>query len=276
MDNKYDSLLMKLDYTPMGWSTESKMIDPSNFPSEWLAKDYISVTKFVQDANNNRTNHPYNVAVVKSISNRAHFLVGNAMIPRELLMKLYRDGYRYEESVRYMIFAGCFCPPHIGHFNVIKKNYRKFDEVNICIWGGGEGRHGIPTDTSKQIWEMYVNSLQNNDHIHIDITSSGSQPWIGCIDLIKDHMFEGDTVTIFVGSDYSRRRIRDIKTDTANYINNRNVIINVERVERDKYSASNFIKNLNSYKDIRREVLSDIPEGLGDKVIDLLSRYNTR
>ena len=277
MDSKDDSLLMRLDYTPRGWDIKNTLIiDPPNFPKEWLVRDYTSVRTFVQDANNNRTDHPYNVAIVRSISNREHFLVGNSVISQKLLKNLSRHGYRYEDPISYMIFAGCFCPPHVGHFDVVKRNYRKFDEVNICIWGGGEDKHGIPTNISKQIWEMYVSSLQGNDHIHIDVVSEQFEPWIGCVNLIKEHMLDGDEVTIFVGNDYSQRRIQNVQIDVENLINNRNVFINVERVERSRYSASNFIRELNSYKDARKEVLSNIPEGLGDTVLDLLSQYNTR
>lgn len=69
------------------------------------------------------------------------------------------DDFMQYEGERFNVGAimGCFCPPHKGHYDYIKKACEDLD-LNILFLGStnsGKGRHGIPPEFSiKQLCNM--------------------------------------------------------------------------------------------------------------------------
>ena len=59
-----------------------------------------------------------------------------------------------------LYYKGCFCPPHVGHFNNIKRYIENNNNVKIIVnQQASYGRHHIPTDISINIMKTYINEL---------------------------------------------------------------------------------------------------------------------
>ena len=59
-----------------------------------------------------------------------------------------------------LYYKGCFCPPHIGHFNNIKRYIENNNNVKIIVnQQASYKRHNIPTDISINIMKTYINEL---------------------------------------------------------------------------------------------------------------------
>ena len=176
---------------------------------------------------------------------------------------------------KFMIYGGCFCPPHKGHFNLVKNNYKKYDKIYICLYGDGSKRHNIPVSTSKQIWSSYVNLLKDNQNIKIKILpNSKSYPQLDCLNEMKNEISDGDTVSIYVGDDYTQPRINMMQREAEKII--RNQKINIIKIPRDQYSATQFMKDFIIYKQSLSKVATYIPKGVEDETIKLLFRFNMK
>lgn len=59
-----------------------------------------------------------------------------------------------------LYYKGCFCPPHVGHFNNIKRYIENNNNVKIIVnQQASYGRHHIPSDLSINIMKTYINEL---------------------------------------------------------------------------------------------------------------------
>ena len=176
-----------------------------------------------------------------------------------------------------MIYGGCFCPPHKGHFNLVKNNYKKHDKIYICMWPAGESRHNIPVPISKQIWSSYVNLLENNQNIKIRILSnSKSYPQLDCLNEVKNEISNGDTLSIYVGDDYTQGSINMMQREAENIIRNQKIKINIIKIPRNQYSATQFMKDFINYKQSLSKVATYIPKEVQNETIKLLSQFNMR
>ena len=79
--------------------------------------------------------------------------IGRSVL-QQYLSQLGGDG-----EPKILIYGGCFCPPHRGHFENIRNNLDNYDQVYIFIWRDGRSRHGFSTDTNLQIWNLYKSLL---------------------------------------------------------------------------------------------------------------------
>ena len=77
--------------------------------------------------------------------------------------------YPFNPYKKYLIyFKGCFCPPHRGHFNMVKQFTDKGDNIHVMIHQmGSESRHGVPKRLNREIWRFYINELLPTDRVHL-------------------------------------------------------------------------------------------------------------
>ncbi len=77
--------------------------------------------------------------------------------------------YPFDPSKKYLIyFKGCFCPPHRGHFDVVKDLMMKGKNIHTMIHQmGAESRHGVPKRLNREIWRLYINELLPADRVHL-------------------------------------------------------------------------------------------------------------
>lgn len=68
------------------------------------------------------------------------------------------------------IFPGGFKPPHIGHYNILKKYYKKVGKFIIIISKKSRYTNNIEFNAiqSLKIWNIYINNLINKNKNYIN------------------------------------------------------------------------------------------------------------
>jgi len=79
------------------------------------------------------------------------------------------------------IFPGAFKPPHLGHFNVVKRLSTMADEVVVLI--SPKSRGGISADESFAVWQLYKTLLDSNVSFRI----AAENPITETYDTIKNN-----------------------------------------------------------------------------------------
>lgn len=154
-----------------------------------------------------------------------------------------------------LIYGGCFCPPHRGHFENIRNNLDNYHQVYIFIWRDGIDRHGFSTDINLQIWNLYKSLLTrtNQEKLHISVTTRKGPPYKQGLLSIKDTLPDNAEITVLVGSDYEINRVCDIREWMENEICNntrRRCLINMIAREEGSPSATNFVRDIRARNNI--------------------------
>jgi len=160
--------------------------------------------------------------------------------------------YEYDRK-KILLFGGCFCPPHSGHFNIVKKNINNYDLILICAFKkGGEhkGRNKFTAEKNKEIFSKYVKELDLNKIKFISQKDSQA-PYYYLIDFIKSKIrdLKSTQVDVVVGSDYketSKKVLETIKNKLNKFNENSKLKI-VERASESESSTKFFkaIENKN-------------------------------
>lgn len=182
-------------------------------------------------------------------------------------------------------YRGCFCPPHGGHFDGAAR-YLKYPNVKMIIHQMGGQRHGVPTSVNRQIWNWYIDELLPDDRVDLVQYNDDNH------DLPNNHRWirKSDVVVIIRGDevddtkaheqlDYRRWGSTIRRCDKYDI----NVVFIYDLRNRDKLSASAFIKDLIRYNQSRiriEDLYQYLPKRLSTntkrKIIHLLIQYRIR
>ena len=110
---------------------------------------------------------------------------------------------------RIMLYGGCFCPPHKGHFAILEKNLKSYDAIYIFVWGKGVSRHGYSATVNAKIWDLFLQTLPLKDQlkVHIVITPhDNSNPLIAGVKIILPLLEKQNPIKLHakLGSDYNK------------------------------------------------------------------------
>jgi hypothetical protein len=116
---------------------------------------------------------------------------------------------------RIMLYGGCFCPPHKGHFAIVEKNLKNYDAIYIFIWGKGISRHGYSATVNAKLWDLYLQTLPVKDQAKVHLVSTpndNSNPLVAGVKIILPLLEKQNPIKIHakMGSDYSKDDTRDI------------------------------------------------------------------
>lgn len=125
------------------------------------------------------------------------------------------DLQKIPRAKRIMLYGGCFCPPHKGHFAIVEKNLKSYDAIYIFVWGKGVSRHGYPAAVNAQLWDLYLQTLSAKDQakVHVVITPNAStNPLVAGIKLVLPVLEKQNPMKLHakMGSDYSKEDTRDV------------------------------------------------------------------
>ena len=171
-------------------------------------------------------------------------------------------------------FAGCFCPPHVGHYNMVDTAISKIkpDIVQIQIVNSNEDtRHGTPLEHSIQTWKKWGKVLSEKYGVDMYVSHFFQRNLLlydGGAEFIKAYIqanvWEGEQMP----KEYRRNPLQQKSLDNM-------VPYFLKGVPRDfkgyyayhiqregDLSATNFIKCL---KDLEMDCLMYVPNDVKDK-----------
>lgn len=187
-----------------------------------------------------------------------------------------------EQEKNVLLMGGCFCPPHKGHFEMLKNNITWYDRAYIFLWNAGGQRHGFTQDENYNIWTYYIDLLHDDqvDKVHIrKLRPASGHPVItGIRDNMRHYRRMADkgkivNFTILLGSDYTVNRVdREIKTVLGinnDKIDNINVDFRIiNRNEEDDISATAFVDALKQGIDYDKYLPDEIHEQENSQIKD--------
>lgn len=196
-----------------------------------------------------------------------------------------QEKYRFKTDTKYLIyFKGCFCPPHKGHFNTVKRFLDLGDNVNIVINQMDNTRHGIPYHVKRKIWKTYISEMLDSSRVLLRSYNTFDN-------IINENLDDIDMIISIRGiEDQTFRKVekkvkytyQDISDELSHY----DVKLDFYYIERqysNKLSASEFTKTLISSRNINKDSKYErcknfLPDYLGKKtslkIIDELQSLN--
>jgi hypothetical protein len=184
---------------------------------------------------------------------------------------------------RYLVYyKGCFCPPHIGHFDTAA-SYLRSNNVKMIIHQMGNQRHNIPTDLNRSIWKTYIRELLPTNNVDLVQYNDNSKdvlynhPWLDKANILI--IIRGDEADNIKSQE--RRNLRNWK-HIINNCKSRGIEIIFHYTLRDteKISATTFIDKVIKYKNRRlhkEDLYKYMPDKLSieskDKIIRRVARY---
>jgi glycerol-3-phosphate cytidylyltransferase-like family protein len=136
--------------------------------------------------------------------NRAiSFFPSQMTINRDLSINIYwenlDDKYPINPSYKYCVFInGCFCPPHKGHINSVRKAIEIFGPNTKIIINqiGSTSRHGVPKDFNKYMMETYINTVfKSNPNIKLLFRARNKEIFL------NDFVLNSDVLVIIRGDE---------------------------------------------------------------------------
>ncbi len=116
---------------------------------------------------------------IKTISINPKQMKTNRDLTTNIYWENLEQKYPINPNYKYCIFInGCFCPPHKGHINSIKKAIEIFGTKAKIIVNqiGSTGRHGVPKEFNKYMMETYINTVfKSNPNIKLFFRASTKQ-----------------------------------------------------------------------------------------------------
>lgn len=157
-----------------------------------------------------------------------------------------------------LVFGGCFCPPHRGHYQQVAKRCSEYKHVYVYIYKKSR-YHFNPTDSLK-LWNLYLeNDLNCNVTVRVCPNISKQHPAKqGILDLLQNNEVDpGTTFDVVIGddpdNDYKDKTDMDIREGvTATFIK--------DFREEKSISSSAIVKHLHQNDITIRYLLGIVPE----------------
>ena len=195
----------------------------------------------------------------------------------------YKQKLAINDDLKYLIYyKGCFCPPHIGHFETAAR-YLRYPNVRMIIHQIGNQRHNVPTNVNRSIWKKYIRELLPMERIHLAQYD----------DTTKDYPYnhswleQTDVIVIIRGDEAEDPQIKE-RNDRSHWSfliyhchkKSIDVIFDYSLRDTQKISATTFINKLIRYKNRRLDVedlYQYMPKRLSktskDQIIELLTKF---
>lgn len=224
-------------------------------------------------------------------------LLNNEYIMKNVII-LFEDITReliIDPTKKYCLYyKGCFCPPHVGHFNNIKRYIENNNNVKIIVnQQASYGRHHIPSDLSINIMKTYINELLPVNRVSLVFRESKNN--------LINHKFikEADVFVSLRGNEKKRKYEQHflqsptlgtkgtfgitIKRDAQSTINNsyfNKVLLQKHKtviyyyIKRDENgpSATAFTESIAKYKN-RKVTYNDVIKFLPERLEDNIKKY---
>jgi hypothetical protein len=87
--------------------------------------------------------------------------------------------------------GGCFCPPHIGHYNMVEEYIKKVKPDVFLIYSTNresDPRHGTPLEHTKETWDIWGNILARKYNITYGFDKSYDMVFNGSMENIKEYV----------------------------------------------------------------------------------------
>lgn len=158
---------------------------------------------------------------------------------RDLSTNIYWENleqqYPININYKYCIFInGCFCPPHKGHINSIKKAIEIFGPKAKIIVNqiGSSGRHGVPKEFNKYMMETYINNVfKSNPNIKLFFRAGAKK-------IFNDEFVLNSDVVIIIRGD----EVDDNDREDSSYLDEINEHYKNKFKKIIKFLAKKFIK----------------------------------
>jgi hypothetical protein len=164
-----------------------------------------------------------------------------------------------------LMIAGCFCPPHAGHYGFVNSSIVKVKPDIVVIWTMNRNeypRHGSPLDHTLETWRSWGKIFSRKYGVDIFVTSAPYDIVWGADAkmLIEVEVYEGDmpagispnSMTAKSWGDKSMAYFKKMRSREGNYFD-----FHIKR--EGNLSATNFTKCL---KDLTKDCLEYVPEDL--------------
>jgi hypothetical protein len=168
----------------------------------------------------------------------------------------YNQKLTINPELQYLIYyRGCFCPPHVGHFNEAIK-YLKYPNVKMIIHQMGNERHRVPVHINRKIWNIYIKELLPENRIDL---VQYDEDTLGYPD---DHkLFCKSDVLVIIRGDETKDSYKQEKRTCSKWYNtiwrcNKrgiDIIFTYDLRDHEALSASTFINHLLRFKKINNE-----------------------
>lgn len=208
------------------------------------------------------------------------------MVEPKYIWERYGEKLSMNPNKNYLIFyRGCFCPPHIGHYNLLADSFRHDNVRGLVYHINSNKRHGVSKDTNRMIWEIYIKELFEKGTVNIiqhpgyeDDSLLTSHKWFKHADYLV--IIRGDEM----GNDRTRKYIEKSNNRKWGYVIGKCNKYKIKPIfyypvrESTTASATKFIKEFKKYNFgvINRNRLykflpNELKESSKNRIIDMLS-----
>jgi hypothetical protein len=117
-----------------------------------------------------------------------------------------------------LLLAGCFCPPHAGHFANLEKHIDEVDKVVIAVYNPEKTRHGVPVKVSVEIWKVYLDELLTDlqrQKVELIVCNEDDDVFTCGVNFALESNVESGKrkpryLNVLVGSDYTPARVKQL------------------------------------------------------------------
>ena len=194
-----------------------------------------------------------------------------------------------------LYYKGCFCPPHIGHFDNIRRYIENNSNVKIIVnQQASFSRHHVPKDVSINIMKTYIKELLPYDRVSLVFRESKynllEHPFVKEADVFvnlrgneKKRKYEQIFLQPIKNNDKVNGIVMGIKKDAINIISNK--YFNKELLRQHKHviyyytvrnengpSATKFTDTLTKYKN-NEATYEDVIKFLPQKLTEHIKKY---
>jgi phosphopantetheine adenylyltransferase len=190
-----------------------------------------------------------------------------------------------------LYYKGCFCPPHVGHFDIIKRYIETNSNVKIIVnQQASFSRHRVPKDISINIMKTYIKELLPTDRVSLVIKESKYN--------LLEHKFvkEADVFINLRGNEkkrkYEQKFLQPVSKGISKAIINKDIVyelsnnyFNKELLQQHKHviyyytdrgdvgpSATKFTETIAKYKK-NDATYDDVSKYLPEKLPEHIKKY---
>lgn len=192
-----------------------------------------------------------------------------------------------------LYYKGCFCPPHVGHFDNIRKYIENNSNVKIIVNQlASFSRHRVPKDISINIMKTYIKELLPIDRVSLVYRENKQS--------LLNHKFvkEADIFVNLRGNEKKRKYEQEFlqpvnkEVKVNKHVINKNILeqltnnyFNKQLLQQNKYviyyytyrnengpSATKFTETITKYKN-NEAIYDDVVKFLPEKLQEHIKKY---